>query len=578
MSIRLKILGSFIGFILLIVTILTLSVSRVVETSIRDNIDLNFRKAGQIFERIQDVRFRQLRQTAILLADIPNLKAAMSTRDVNTITAQIRDELKYNLDFFPVLPDTLLPESLIADTDSVGLILVTNPDGIPLGQMSNQPLPDYSLAAIPGIRKAMLGEYPTSTSIWEQYGRYFNVVTVPVWIGDRLLGTVSIGFPMHQLEVKQFATDTGNDVIYYINDHVYLNTISHLSAKEKQDLARKIHDATFDVNQTGEAHTIESEIAGEDWLFYITSMNKNEKDASVNGFYVVAKSLSVELKPLERLQLLIISIGAIVALIALIIGVIITTRINKPIRSLIEGIERIEAGDYQTPVPVTTSDEIGVLTNTFNNLVTNLRERLMMLKFVSDATLDAIKNTMSDIQLGGTRRDVTVFFSDIRGFTKWSEKRTPEQVIDMINTLLRFQADIIKQNHGDIDKFVGDEVVAVFRGENKEQHAVNAGMEIQRKSKELLEQYAGEIAIGIGINTGEVVMGAMGSEQRMDFTVLGNHVNLGARLCSAAKPYQILISKPVADCLERRVEIHPLEPIMVKGIAEPVQIFDVSWE
>jgi len=202
---------------------------------------------------------------------------------------------------------------------------------------------------------------------------------------------------------------------------------------------------------------------------------------------------------------------------------------------------------------------------------------LQMLKFVSDATLDAIKTNMSDISLGGQKIEVAVFFSDIRGFTEWSELREPEEVIKMLNTVLSYQADIVRSNGGDIDKFVGDELVAVFRGENKEQNAVKTAIEIQNVAGDLLKEYKDDIAVGIGINSGEVVMGAMGSEQRMDFTVLGNHVNLGARLCSAALPRQILISEHVYHHLERRIPVQKLKPIRVKGIHDEVNVFEVLW-
>ena len=103
----------------------------------------------------------------------------------------------------------------------------------------------------------------------------------------------------------------------------------------------------------------------------------------------------------------------------------------------------------------------------------------------------------------------------------------------MVNTILSRQAEIVKKFGGDIDKFVGDELVAIFEGPSMVRDAVHCAIEIQRKIKSMAAELGEEIGIGIGINTGEMVMGAMGSEHRMDYTVIGDSVNLGARLCSA---------------------------------------------
>ena len=238
----------------------------------------------------------------------------------------------------------------------------------------------------------------------------------------------------------------------------------------------------------------------------------------------------------------------------------------------------MEKGDYSHPVPVTTNDELGLLTDTFNQLLNTLKERLEMLKFVSNATIEAIRKNLTDRDLGGQRKEVTVFFSDIRGFTKWSEKRPPEEVISMLNETLSFQAEVIKKHGGDIDKFVGDEMVAVFEGEKKDRRAVQAAIDSQQKATEILVAAGLEIAIGIGINTGAVVMGAMGSDNRLDYTVIGNHVNLGARLCSAAGPHEIILSENTARNLERSTKLTELEPVSVKGIEKPVQIYEVNWK
>lgn len=578
-SLRWKLLSGFVGLVLATVLVLLYSVGQLVENRIRDDIDINFQEAGRIFERIQDIRFRQLRQTAILLADIPSLKAAISTGDTVTVNQKIRDELRYLLDFDPVIPDSLIPESFFTDPDSSGLLLISDNQGIPLGRLSTHGLPGFSIADRAGVTEALNGEMPNQTHIWKENGRYFNVITIPIWAGYSLIGTLSYGLPIRQIETNQLSRDIGMEVIFYVDDRLIATSLNGLSDDDEAQLNKKVHDATYEALKTKRAQKSEISLDEEDWLVYLAPMFKMGDDvAGIKGYYGVAKSLTEALLPLQNLQVVIFIIGISAILASILISVFLTQRITRPIDLLVQGLKRVEREDFSEEVPVTTKDEIGTLTFAFNNLVEGLRERLLMLKFVSEATLDAIKKNLSRIEPGGERRDITVFFSDIRGFTAWSEKHTPEEVIDMLNNLLSFQAELVQEFGGDVDKFVGDELVAVFQGSDKDQKAVQTAIRIQQQLPLMLKKEQSELAVGIGINSGEAVMGAMGSENRMDYTVLGNTVNLGARLCSAAKKHQILISRSVFLNLERKIEAIELDQIQVKGIKDLVQIYEINWQ
>ena len=369
------------------------------------------------------------------------------------------------------------------------------------------------------------------------------------------------------------------DVIFYVDDKIVAETFGNISADDKNGLNKKFHDATYEVLTSNQASTSEILLNSENWLIYLAPMFQlNDEVQGIKGYYGVAKSLTNALIPLKNLQILIFGIGVFAIVASVFISIILTRRITRPIDQLVEGVQRVENQDFGQKVPVTTHDEIGKLTIAFNQLIEGLQERLLMLKFVSEATLDAIKKDLTRIQPGGERRDVTVFFSDIRGFTAWSEKHTPEQVIDMLNNLLSFQAEIVKEMGGDVDKFVGDELVAVFQGSKKDQLAVQAAIRIQQRLPGVLSDEEGNLAVGIGINSGEVVMGAMGSENRIDYTVLGSTVNLGARLCSAAKKHQILISNEVYLNLERKIPAKELDSIKVKGIENEIQIYEIVWK
>lgn len=254
-------------------------------------------------------------------------------------------------------------------------------------------------------------------------------------------------------------------------------------------------------------------------------------------------------------------------------------RLTGPILKIGEVARRVGAGDLAARVKgVRSRDEMGDLALRMNAMIRQLSERLELMKFVSRGTVDAVQGAADSEGVARTaeRRRAAVLFSDIRGYTAFSEQVPPEVVVEMLNNYLDLQAGIIERHDGDVDKFVGDEVVAVFQGEAMERRAVLAGLEIQRALEGLLEAHPDwSLHVGVGVAAGEVVMGTIGSRERLDFTVLGRIVNLAARLCATAPPDALLVSRAVREALsgERIAEFAPLPPIEMKGFAEPVRCF-----
>jgi adenylate cyclase len=191
-----------------------------------------------------------------------------------------------------------------------------------------------------------------------------------------------------------------------------------------------------------------------------------------------------------------------------------------------------------------------------------------------------------DIRLGGVNQKVSVMFADIRGFTPMSENMGPEQVVEILNEYFTRVTDVIFDYGGTLDKYIGDAVMAVFgapiaKGKDAAQ-CVNAAIQIQRLLIELNRDAAArqwpELRVGIGINTGIVTAGNIGSPRRIDYTVIGDTVNTASRLMSNAAGGQILISQSTADEIGDSFNLVRLPPLMLKGRSEPVQVFNVTWE
>ena len=273
----------------------------------------------------------------------------------------------------------------------------------------------------------------------------------------------------------------------------------------------------------------------------------------------------------------------LVAAVGFVMSRYLQRRFILPLREIGATCEAVTMGDFERRSRITNNDELGVLSRTVNTMVEGLYERFVLSRFVSGTTLQALG--------GGTAsrtENLTFLFTDIRGFTSFTETHSPEEVVGTLNALLSDQSRTIDRHGGDIDKYVGDEIVAVFSGEDGVRRAVAAALDIRRSVDRDADGRYGGLRVGIGINRGAVIVCEIGSADRADFTAIGDNVNVAARLCSGARPGEILVSDAVRNELATgggadsdsdaatdadRPQLEGPYRMQVKGKAEALRVF-----
>ena len=294
-----------------------------------------------------------------------------------------------------------------------------------------------------------------------------------------------------------------------------------------------------------------------------------------------------------------IVISVVLTLLAGILGLMfslfISTGITGPVRRLLEGTRAVEAGRLDGSIDVTTRDEIGQLTTAFNNMVEQLRhkERLRETfgRYVDPRVVEGLIDPQSLAASDGERRVMTVLFCDMKGFTSLSEGMTPQGLVKVMNHYLSTMSGPIRSHRGIIDKYIGDAIMAYWGPpftEHSEQarlaclaavEMADRGAALRTELPELLgvRTVPSDCEVRIGIATGEVLVGSIGSEFMMSYTVMGDAVNLASRLENANKIYgsHSLASEPAIMAAGDAIEAREIDRLVVAGQTRPEAVFEI---
>lgn len=286
----------------------------------------------------------------------------------------------------------------------------------------------------------------------------------------------------------------------------------------------------------------------------------------------------------ESLRNMEIGVGSLSLLLAAGLILLISHGFSRPIEQLAHATRRITEGDYGLNIPVRSRDEIGALAASFNEMSSELalkeRYKTVLAQVTDREVADQLIN--GTLALGGEVRQVSVLFCDIRGFTTLTENMPPADVIAMLNEHMTAMNRIVHLHYGMVDKFVGDLIMAVFGAPksygNDALHAVRCALDMIAERRRLNAISPHQFEIGIGVATGEVVAGCMGSKDRLNYTVLGERVNLASRLCSNAGSSELLIDDNSYAQLPPSFRVEPMEALALKGFRLPPAAFRLLEE
>ncbi len=318
------------------------------------------------------------------------------------------------------------------------------------------------------------------------------------------------------------------------------------------------------------------------------------KDAG--GNYIATLSVDINAADIhDRIQELVkFAIWGLICalLIALIIAQILSKKVTKSLHHLHNVVQQIGKGNLQARSNLASDDEFGELSQGINAMCQGLQERdrlkMSFARYVSAHILDKILLSEAPLKLEGERRKVTLLFSDIRQFTHIAETLPPEDVVQLLNDYFEQMIEVIFSNSGTLDKFIGDGIMAEFGAPlddtSQEEHAIHTAIQMHKELIKLCDKWEKQkkprIQIGVGIHTGEAVVGNIGSEKRIEYTAIGDTVNVAARLEQATKILNvpILVSEKTYLGAKDKFPFRDLGLMALPGRKEQIRVYTIDLD
>jgi adenylate cyclase len=330
---------------------------------------------------------------------------------------------------------------------------------------------------------------------------------------------------------------------------------------------------------------VDLSLGGEKFVSYAVPLSTENGNATA----LLQRSLDKELAPYLRLERTFLVFALIGLFLSVAVGIWIARSISKPVLQLAEGVRKIGEGDYSHRVEVPRGDEVGMLGDAFNRMSEGLAERDQVRDLLGKVVSPAVATELlrKDVTLGGEEREVTVLFSDLRRFTSISEARSPQEMLAMLNRYFTSMSAIVEKRGGVVDKYMGDAIMALFGAPlthpDDADRALETALDMSDALDELNREWESKgrrpLNIGIGINTDVVVAGNMGSQTRLNYTVIGDGVNLASRLEELTKTPEyetrIIVSHSTLSKAKGRYQTRRLGEVAVKGKQNPTEIYAV---
>jgi adenylate cyclase len=429
---------------------------------------------------------------------------------------------------------------------------------------------------LPLVSAAMDSEFGEASSIQAIDGAPYQLVVVPLFTPEPSAWIV-IGFALEDAFAQELRRETRTHVSLLWREPrgwaVFCSTL--------EPGARPMLEGSLTASPGEARRSISMQLAGDEFVSWVAPVANTGSDVVA----VLQRSLDEALRPFLRLRAVLLLILAAGLALSLGSGILLAARVTRPVASLARGARRIAEGNYADPVEVNQTDELGALADSFNHMMKGLAERDrvrdMLGKVVSPEIAEELLSRR--IELGGEERTVSILFSDIRDFTTLAERETPQRLVEILNTYLTWVTGIVEKHGGVVEQFVGDGVMALYgaplqHGDDA-LRAVRVALELCERLPEInreIEKYGVDpFVVGIGIHTAVVVAGNIGSPSRLNYSVVGDGVNLASRLEGLTKRYRVgaVVSESTRkDC--PGVAFRELDRVRVKGRRAPVTIYE----
>jgi adenylate cyclase len=553
-----------VGLLTLLSASTLIAVSAAVTRNARAQIRDELTVGGKVFDRLLTARTEQLADTARLLSGDFAFKTAASSDDRATVLSVLENhQARVGADVMQLVG---LDGRLLADTLDPGAVT------------ARFPLPDL-------IARAERSQDASAIAIAIIDGRPYQMVAVPV-LAPLPIAWICVGFIVDD--------QVANDLKALTSLHVSFlgrqpgGGLTALASTLPQPMRERLLRLLPAASASG-ATTLSLPMGDGEYVTLVTGVG-SKHDAGIVA--VLQRSLDEALAPYRRLQLVMLLLTAAGLVLSLAGAVVIARRVTKPVLTIVESARRVERGDYDHAVSVPSSDEIGELANTFNTMTKGLAERDRvraelervgrLKRFLSPQVAELIVSSGDEAMLASHRREITVVFCDLRGFTAFGEHADPDEVMGFLHAYHEALGPLVFRYEGTLEQFTGDGVMVFFNDPipfpDHAERAVRLGVAMREHVAALTarwREHGHSLGFGVGIAMGLATLGRIGFEGRFDYAAIGSVCNLSARLCAEARDGQILVSEPVFTAVRSIAKGEKIPALTLKGFAEPVPTYNI---